>query len=129
MKTPPLQTAPQLQLGPGQHHLLSVAAGTLLIVEEGLLWVERPPGWVGEHPLTLHTQVDAGACHVVEKAGWIKLSAPRGARLRLLTEHEEREDSVLEVLLARMRCLRVLENRVLAAGVAALRLRLENREN
>jgi len=36
---------------------------------------------------------------------------------------------LLALLLARVRWLRTLENRLLAAGVAALRLRLERREN
>ncbi len=128
MDPTPLKPDATLQLGPAQHHLCQVTAGSVLVVEEGLVLLDGPPRWLDAQMLTPRCQVEAGCCHVLEEDGWIGLTAPRGARLRLLAD-QGRDDGVLALLLARVRWLRTLENRLLAAGVAALRLRLERRES
>ncbi len=130
MDPTPLKPDATLQLGPAQRHLCHAAAGSVLVVEEGLVLLDGPPRWLSAQMLTPRRQVEAGCCHVLEEDGWIGLTAPRGARLRLLAERGEgTDDGLLALLLARVRWLRTLENRLLAAGVAALRLRLERREN
>lgn len=128
MDPTPLKPDATLQLGPAQHHLFQVTAGSVLVVEEGLVLLDGPPRWLDAQMLTPRREVEAGCCHVLEEDGWIGLTAPRGARLRLLAD-QGRDDGVLALLLARVRWLRTLENRLLAAGVAALRLRLERRES
>lgn len=128
MDPTPFKPDATLQLGPAQHHLCPVTAGSMLVVEEGVLLLDEPPRWLDAQMLAPRRTVEAGCCHVVEEDGWIGLTTPRGARLRLLAD-PGRDDGLLALLLARVRWLRTLENRLLAAGVAALRLRLDRGEN
>lgn len=128
MDPTPRQPDETLRIGPAQRHQYQATAGSLLVVEEGLLILELPPRWTGVQMLTPRHQIEAGCCHVLEESGWITLTAPRGASLRLVPERS-RNENVLALLLARLRWLRTLENRLLAAGAEALRLRLERREN
>ena len=117
-----------LYLAPDHRLLRAVKAGTLLLVEEGLVKLEGPPRWLGERMHSARLQIGAGGCHVLEEDGWIGLTSPRGARLRVLAGRPA-DENLGDLLVARLRCLRALENRLLAALAAALRLRLEEREN
>ncbi len=128
MDPTPRQADETLHIGPARHHLCQVAAGSLLLVEEGLVILDAPPRWLGTQMCSPRHRIEAGCCHVLEEGGWITLTAPRGASLRLMAERA-RDESLLALLLARVRWLRTLENRLLAAGAEALRLRLERREN
>ncbi|MBL8460515.1 MAG: hypothetical protein JNM92_14215 [Zoogloea sp.] len=121
-------TDAELYLAPDHRHLRAVRAGTLILVEEGLIELEGPPRSLGEQMLRPRRQIEAGCGHVLDEDGWIGLSSARGARLRLVTDRTSGVNSV-EVLMARMRCLRTLENRLLAAVAAALRVRLERQES
>ncbi|HRH73240.1 MAG TPA: hypothetical protein PLM62_09100 [Zoogloea sp.] len=116
-----------LYLAAQQQHLRPVRAGTLVLVEEGLVLLEGPPRWLGERMQRARLPIEAGCCHVLEEDGWIGLMSPRGARLRVLAGRPADED-LGDLLVARLRCLRTLENRLLAALAAALRLRVEERE-
>lgn len=126
---PPLPTTDTaLYLAPDHRLLRAVKAGTLLLVEEGLVELDGPPRWLGEQMLRPRLQIEAGCGHVFDEDGWIELSSARGARLRLVSDRTSGVNAV-EVLMGRMRCLRTLENRLLAAVAAALRVRLERQES
>lgn len=117
-----------LYLAAEQQHLRPARAGTLVLVEEGLVLLEGPPRWLGERMQSARLQIGAGGCHVLEEDGWIGLTSPRGARLRVLAGRPA-DENLGDLLVARLRCLRALENRLLAALAAALRLRVGEREN
>lgn len=128
MDPTPRQPDETLRIGPAQRHLYPAAAGSLVVVEEGLVILEAAPRWLDGQMLHPRQRIGAGCCHVLEDGGWITLTAPRGASLRLVTAHAP-DESLLTLLLARVRWLRTLENRLLAAGAEALRSSLERREN
>ncbi|MBL8454498.1 MAG: hypothetical protein JNK97_17320 [Zoogloea sp.] len=128
MDPTPRQPDEALHIGPARHHQCQAAAGSLLVVDEGQVILDLPPRWIDAQMLSPRHRIEAGCCHVLEEGGWITLTAPRGASLRLVAERS-RDESLLALLLARVRWLRTLENRLLAAGAEALRLRLERREN
>jgi hypothetical protein len=92
--------------------------------KKALCWRSRPAGWGADARARL--QIEAGCCHVLEEDGWIGLDALAG-RQRWLAGRPADEN--LGICWWRLRCLRALENRLLAALAAALRLRLEEREN
>jgi len=47
MDPTPLKPDATLQLGPAQRHLCHAAAGSVLVVEEGLVLLDGPPRWLG----------------------------------------------------------------------------------
>ncbi|NML28466.1 hypothetical protein [Zoogloea dura] len=120
-----------LRLAPGALHLTRVEAGTLLLAEGAEILVEGPPHWIGEHLLAPRSCVREGCGHWVERAGWIRLSRAEGHQddcqadglVRLIAPPGS-GDTPLDAVLARLRGLRRLENRLLAATARALRLRL-----
>ncbi|KAB2967470.1 hypothetical protein [Zoogloea sp.] len=121
-----------LRLAPGALHLTRVEAGTLLLAEGADILVEGPAHWIGEQLLAPRSCVHEGCGHWVERAGWIRLSrageprdaCPADGLVRLIAPAGA-GNNPLEALLARLRGLRRLENRLLAATARALRLGLE----
>ncbi len=120
-----------LPLPRGAMYLTRVEAGTLLLAEGADVLVEGPPQWIGDQLQVLRSRVREGCGHWVETAGWIRLSQagsqPAGCsvdgRVRLIAPADAGGD-LLETVLGRLRRLRRLENRLLAATARALRQRL-----
>ena len=111
---------PPLRLAPDEARLLHLAAGTLLLVQDGCVRYEGPPHWLDGQWLPTHRRLDAGTCHQVDDAGWIRVTALRDSELRIIVANEEA--GLLELLLARLRWLRSLEIRKLREEVRALRI-------
>lgn len=125
-----------LRLPPGALHLTRVEAGTLLLAEGAEILVEGPPHWIGEQLVAPRSRVREGCGHWVDVAGWIRLSRadehcgdphsadqPADSLVRLIAPAGATVNP-LDAMLARLRGLRRLENRLLAATARALRLRL-----
>lgn len=120
-----------LPLPRGALHLTRVDAGTLLLAEGVDVLVEGPPQWIGDQLQVLRSCIREGCGHWVETAGWIRLSQAGGqaagcradGRVRLIAPADAGGDA-LEGVLGRLRGLRRLENRLLAAIAQALRQRL-----
>jgi len=63
------------RLAPGQSLHIAVDAGTAFIVTAGRLRIDESPRWIADVCVPVGRTVDEGAQHVVERAGWITLSA------------------------------------------------------
>lgn len=125
-----------LRLAPGALHLTRVEAGTLLLAEGAEILVEGPPHWIGEQLVAPRSRVREGCGHWVDTAGWIRLSRAdehygdkrstdeaADSLVRLIAPADA-AGNPLDAMLARLRGLHRLENRLLAATARALRLRL-----
>ncbi len=120
-----------LPLPRGALYLTRVEAGTLLLAEGADVLVEGPPQWIGDQLQVPRSCVREGCGHWLEAAGWIRLSQAgdrtvgdgAAGRIRLIAPVEA-GGNALEAVLGRLRALRRLENRLLAATARALRRHL-----
>ncbi|MBS0427526.1 MAG: hypothetical protein JSR41_09595 [Proteobacteria bacterium] len=71
-QTPSCDTA---RLAPGQSLHIAVDAGTAFVVTAGRLRIDEAPRWIADICVPVGSTLDEGAHHVVERAGWITLSA------------------------------------------------------
>jgi hypothetical protein len=66
----------------GQTLRVAVDAGFTLVVTQGRVDVISPPAWFGETVFSVKTMLHEGEAHVVERGGWIEVSALSAAQLR-----------------------------------------------
>jgi hypothetical protein len=66
----------------GQTLRVSVDPGSTLVVTQGSVHVASPPTWFGETMFTMKTMLHEGEAHVVERGGWIEVSAQSAAQVR-----------------------------------------------
>ena len=69
-------------LQPGQTLRVAVDAGFTLLVAQGCVRVVSPPAWIGDAVFSVKTTLHDGEAHVVERGGWIEVSALSVARVR-----------------------------------------------
>jgi hypothetical protein len=69
-------------LQPGQTLRVAVDAGSMLLVAQGCVRVISPPTWIGDTVFSVKTTLHDGEAHVVERGGWIEISALSAARVR-----------------------------------------------
>ncbi len=120
-------TETRLRLKAGETRLQHAIAGTLILVQDGSVWQESTPRWLGEEMHVTRQRLEAGSCLRVEETGWARLTAERDCELAWITSADE--PGLLAWLLTRLRGRHVQENRRLAEEVKRLRMLLENREN
>ena len=60
---------------------MAVDAGFVLRVAEGSVDLSAPPSWLGESVFSVKTRLEEGQIHVVERAGWIEVTALAPARV------------------------------------------------
>ena len=63
------------RLAPGQSLHIAVDAGTAFVVTAGRLRIDEAPRWIADICVPVGCTLDEGTHHVVERAGWIALSA------------------------------------------------------
>jgi hypothetical protein len=81
--TPPKEAAMHCQtsscdtarLAPGQSLHIAVDAGTAFVVTAGRLRIDEAPRWIADVCVPVGRTLDEGTQHLVERAGWITLSA------------------------------------------------------
>jgi hypothetical protein len=66
----------------GQSLRVAVDAGFTLFVAQGSVRVTSPPAWFGEAVFSTKTMLEEGEAHVVERGGWIEVSAMSAAQVR-----------------------------------------------
>lgn len=120
-------TETRLRLKAGETQLQHALAGTLILVQDGSVWQESAPRWLGEEMHVTRQRLDAGSCLRVEETGWTRLTAERDCALTWIALADE--PGLLALLLTRLRGRHVRENRRLAEEVKRLRMLLEKREN
>jgi hypothetical protein len=69
-------------LQPGQMLRVAVDAGFTLLVTQGCVNVVSPPTWFGETVFSEKATLHDGETHVVERGGWIEVSALSVAQVR-----------------------------------------------
>ena len=75
--TPHCSSCDTARLAPGQSLHIAVDAGTAFVVTAGRLRIDEAPRWIADVCVPVGRTLDEGAQHVVERAGWITLSALR----------------------------------------------------
>ena len=73
-------------LQPGQSLRVAVDPGFTMLVAQGSVRVCSPPAWFGETMFSARTMLNAGEAHVVERGGWIEVSALSAAQVRGLPQ-------------------------------------------
>ncbi|MDQ7972928.1 MAG: hypothetical protein REJ24_10200 [Rhodocyclaceae bacterium] len=63
------------RLAPGQSLHIAVDAGTAFVVTAGRLRIDEAPRWIADVCVPVGRTLDEGAHHVVDRAGWVTLSA------------------------------------------------------
>lgn len=63
------------RLAPGQSLHIAVDAGTAFLVTGGCLRIDEAPRWLADVCVRVGRTLDEGAHHVVDRAGWVTLSA------------------------------------------------------
>lgn len=66
----------------GQTLRVAVDPGFTMLVTQGSVHVASPPTWFGETMFTMKTVLHEGEVHVVERGGWIEVSARSAAQVR-----------------------------------------------
>lgn len=74
---------PDRPLAAGQSFQVAVDAGTALFAAQGRLRVDAAPRWLADVIVPVGCTLDEGEGWVVERAGWITVSALGGAPARL----------------------------------------------